>query len=127
MAYVDGFLLPFSADKRDQYADIARKVGEIWIKHGALQYWESLLEDTTEQDFCTSFPAIIKPEAGETIAFAFVTFRDRAHRDEVNAKVMADPEMDPAAWDGEMPFDCARMAWNGFESVVALGGPASDD
>ncbi len=44
----------------------------------------------------------------------------RAHRDEVNARVIQDPHiaemMDPSA----MPFDSKRMAYGGFQTFVEL-------
>ena len=46
-------------------------------------------------------------------------YRSRAHRDKVNAKVMADPffaGMAPA----DMPFDGKRMFWGGFKPIVQM-------
>ena len=52
------------------------------------------------------------------VIFAWIVYRSRAHRDKVNAKVMADPrladEMDP----DDQPFDTQRMFWGGFEVLV---------
>lgn len=47
----------------------------------------------------TSFPRSVKLKRGETVVFWWIVFKSRAHRDAVNAKVMADPRlkmMDPA-------------------------------
>jgi len=45
--------------------------------------------------------------------------RSRAHRDEVNAKVMKDPFMnDPDQKDMPMPFDMKRLAYGGFNVIV---------
>jgi uncharacterized protein YbaA (DUF1428 family) len=52
------------------------------------------------------------------VLFSWITYRSRAHRDRVNAKVMKDPRiarmMDPKA----MPFDGKRMIYGGFKSIV---------
>jgi len=63
------------------------------------------------------FPLLIDCNADETVVFAWIVFESRAHRDEVNARVMKDPRLttlDPEA----MPFDCKRMACGGFEVLV---------
>jgi uncharacterized protein YbaA (DUF1428 family) len=48
--------------------------------------------------------------------FAWITYKSREHRDEVNKKCMADPRMDhdPA----KMPFDGKRMIYGGFKVFV---------
>jgi len=51
--------------------------------------------------------------------FSFIIFESKAHRDEVNKKVME--EMSEAYKEQsnfEMPADMKRMAYGGFEAVV---------
>jgi uncharacterized protein YbaA (DUF1428 family) len=45
-------------------------------------------------------------------------FESREHRDQVNAKVVADPRMAWMGEKGEMPFDVTRMAYGGFKTIV---------
>ena len=92
MAYVDGFVLPLPKSNIEAYRKIATEAGGIWREHGALEY-------------------------RETVVFAYIVYKSREHRDEVNAKVMADPRianMDPA----DMPFDGKRMVYGGFDTLV---------
>lgn len=120
--YVDGFVLPLPSGKTETYRKIAQGAGEVWMDHGALAYRECLLDPTDKpNDFCTTFPQAFQPQAGETIIFAYILYRDKAHRDEVNAKVMADDRMKPENMPTDMPFDCKRMAYNGFTTLVDLG------
>jgi len=42
----------------------------------------------------------------------------RAHRDAVNAKVMKDPRIGAMCDPKDMPFDCARMLYGGFKTIV---------
>ena len=42
----------------------------------------------------TSFPQSVKLKPGETVLFSWIVYKSRAHRDQVNAKVMADPRLD---------------------------------
>ena len=64
------------------------------------------------------FPRIIETKPDETVVFAWIVFESREHRDEVNAKVMADPRMASMGEKGEMPFDFKRMAYGGFKAIV---------
>jgi uncharacterized protein YbaA (DUF1428 family) len=120
MSYIDGFLVPCPADRIDDYRAIAITAFQVWLEHGALEYWECVAEDL-RNDFSRPFPEVIGAGDGETVVFAWIRYRSRAHRDEVNALVMKDPriaDMPPES----MPFDCKRMAYGGFEVVV--GGRA---
>ncbi len=125
--YVDGFVLAIKKDKFDEYKDMATLGGKIWMKHGALAYYECVGEDMTpsQPEECSdmgrmmTFPEMLKTNADEVSVFSFIVFNSREHRDEVNAKVMADPEMSPEQYEGkEMPMDMNRMAYGGFQSFV---------
>lgn len=115
--YIDGFVLPVPKDKIETYRGIAEKASKIWREHGALDYRECVLEDADAKDM-VSYPQLAGVKPGETVVFAYIAYKSRAHRDEVNAKVMADPRIHEACNGGEMPFDCARMAYGGFETIV---------
>jgi uncharacterized protein YbaA (DUF1428 family) len=120
--YIDGFVLPLPTRNTEAYTAMAAHAAKVWMEHGALAYREAIL-DTSDapNEFCTSFPEAFRPQEGETIAFAYILYRDKAHRDDVNAKVMADPRMADMPKPEDMPFDCKRMAYNGFQTVVSLG------
>jgi uncharacterized protein YbaA (DUF1428 family) len=49
------------------------------------------------------------------VFFSWATYRDRAHRDEVIAKVMVDPRMKAPVGP---PFSGDRMLWGGFKTIV---------
>ena len=122
--YIDGFVLPVKKDKLAAYQEMAQKGGEIWKKHGALEYVESVGEDLDprmEGMSFVRFSQLAKTEPDETVVFSFIVYKSRAHRDEVNAAVMKDPAMnDPAYKNMAMPFDPARMAYGGFEAIVDM-------
>lgn len=65
-----------------------------------------------------SFPRLAKTKAGETVVFAFIVYKSRAHRDSVNAKVMRDPRTARMMKGTPMPFDVKRMAYGGFSALV---------
>lgn len=116
--YVDGYVLPIPRAKLDEYRRIAQKAGKIWKEHGALEYKECVAEDMDCQGM-VPFPKVAKAKEDEVVIFAYVVFKSKKHRNEVNAKVMADPRlagMSPEA----MPFDCKRMVYGGFQTIVSF-------
>ncbi|MCC7074204.1 MAG: DUF1428 domain-containing protein [Deltaproteobacteria bacterium] len=115
MAYVDGFVLAVPKKNKAAYLKMARSGAKLWKKHGALEYRECWGDDI-ETSFAVSFKKLAKLKKGETAVFAYVVFRSRAHRDQVNKKLMSDPEM--SNMPKKMPFDMKRMAFGGFTSVV---------
>ena len=117
MPYVDGFVLPVPKKKIEAYRSIARKAGKIWREHGALDYMECVADDVKPGKL-TSFPQSVKLKSGETVVFAYIVYRSRAHRDRVNAKVFKDPRMAAMCDPGDMPFDAKRMFWGGFKTIV---------
>lgn len=129
MTYVDGFVIPLPKDKLETYKSMAEVVGPIWMEHGALSYKECVIEDASPEPpdgapdmKIMKFHELTEADKNETVIFAFITYKSRAHRDEVNNKVMNDPRMKDACKDGnmEMPFDPARMSYGGFEAIVDL-------
>jgi len=119
MRYVDGFVMVVPEKNLKAYRDISQKAGKIWKEHGAVEYVEAVGDDL-DVKFGISFVKLAKPKPGETVIFSFISFKTRAHRDKVNAKVMKDPRMNKLIEKGPMPFDMKRMAYGGFKSLVDL-------
>ena len=119
MRYVDGYVVPVPKKNVAAYQRMAQKAGKVWRDHGALEYIECIADDVKPGKL-TSFPQSVKLKSGETVVFAYIVYKSRAHRDRVNAKVMKDPRlasmMDPKA----LPFDGKRMFWGGFKTLVDL-------
>ena len=115
--YVDGFVIPVPKDNVDAYRKISRKAGKVWREHGALEYRECVGEDVKPGKL-TSFPQSVKQKPGETVIFAWIVYKSRAHRDRVNAKVMKDPRLADMMKPDASPFDTKRMIYGGFEVIV---------
>jgi uncharacterized protein YbaA (DUF1428 family) len=114
--YVDGFVLVIPKGNIDAYRRMAQMAGKIWREHGALEFRECIGDDLAVK-MGVPFPSIMKIKRNETVVFSWITYKSRAHRDKVNAKVMKDPrmgDMDPKS----MPFDLKRMAYGGFKILV---------
>ena len=119
MAYVDGFVLPVPTANLAAYRRMAKKAGEVWKDHGALEYHECVADDV-QPGKLTPFPQSVKLKADETVVFAWIVYKSRKDRDRINAKVMADPRL-ASMMDGKnMPFDGKRMFWGGFKTMVSL-------
>lgn len=121
--YVDGYVLPVPKTKIAAYRKMAQMGAATWRKHGALNYKECVGEDLKKHPWGMSFNQLVKPKKGETIVFAYIEYKNRAHRDKVNKAVMK--EMDEymkkekkKKKDIPMPFDMKRMAYGGFEVIA---------
>ena len=119
MPYVDGFVLPVPEKNLPAYRRLAQKAGKIWKEHGALEYRECVADDLN-MPMGLPFPKMVKPKPGETIVFSWIVYKSKAQRDKINAKVMADPRLADMTNEKAMPFDCKRMSWGGFKTLVDL-------
>lgn len=127
MTYVDGFVLPVPKDALDAYTKLVERAGPVFIEHGALAYKECVLDDDQcelgddNADAGTrSFRDAAGASEGQTVVFAFILYRDRAHRDEVNQKVFHDERMKDLGDPSTFPFEMNKMAWGGFAPLVDL-------
>lgn len=121
--YVDGFVLVVPKEKSEAYKKMAEDGRDSWMRHGALSYFECRGTDLVPQEMggekARSFTDMAGANSDEEVWFSFITFESKEHRDEVNAKVMA--EMDGKAEeykDFEMPFEMKKMAYGGFKVEV---------
>ena len=119
--YVDGFVLVVPADKTEDYKKMASGGREMWMKHGAVSYYECRGDDLAPQEMggekTRAFGEMAGAGPDEIVWFSFIVFESKEHRDTVNAKVME--EMEHAEYDGEpMPFEMKRMAYGGFTVEV---------
>jgi len=121
MAYVDVYVLPVLKAREVDYLEWARLGHQVWMEMGALSYMESRADDVPFGTL-TSFPRAVQLTGDEIVYVSVVTFQDRAQRDAVNAKVMADPRLEGAFADS--PADMQRMIFGGFEVKVGPVLPA---
>lgn len=122
MTYVDGFVFPVSKKNFQAYKKMASSASKIWKKFGALQYFECCGDDlipSSEGMKVRTFIQLAKPKPGEQVWFSFIIYKSKAHRNQVNKRVMdyfkkkykEDQHQD-------MPFDARRMAYGGFKTIV---------
>jgi uncharacterized protein YbaA (DUF1428 family) len=123
MKYVDGFVIVVAKDKAAEYQTMAEGGREVWMRNGALEYMECMGEDLEPKDMGggkpLGFMELAKAGPNENVWFSFIVFKSKQHRDEVNAKVMAEMARDSEKYrDVPMPFEVKRMAYGGFEVKV---------
>jgi uncharacterized protein YbaA (DUF1428 family) len=121
--YVDGFVLVVPKDKTEEYKKMAEQGRDMWLKHGVLGYYECRGDDLIPQKMgdqeARAFTEMAGASDDQTVWFSFIIFKSKEHRDEVNAKVMAEmnEQMDGLK-DMQMPFEMKQMAYGGFKVEV---------
>lgn len=125
MSYVDGFVLVVKSNKIAAYKKMAADGGKVWKKFGAIDYVEAMGDDMHPKGDpgmkVLNFPKLTKAKKGEKVFFSFITYKNKAHRDSVNKKVMnyfSEKYKDQKHQD--MPFDMSKMAYGGFRAIVDL-------
>ena len=124
--YVDGFVFTVPKKNLAAYKKMAREGKEAWISCGALDYKECMGADlkTKAQHGMPaplSFTKLTGAKPNETVWFSYITFKSKAHRDQVNKKVdayMGKKYANAKPEDMVMPFDVRRMAYGGFSVEV---------
>lgn len=113
--YIDGYIIPINKKNTKAYKKMATMGCKIWMEHGALDYYECIGDDLKVK-WGWTFPKMCKLKSNETVVFAFIIYKSKTHRNQVNAKVMKDPRM---KMDGvKIPFDMKRFAMGGFKALV---------
>ncbi len=121
--YVDGFVLVIPKDKTEEYKKMAEGGRDMWMKYGALEYYECRGDNLAPQEMgdekSRAFPEMAGAKDDEQVWFSFIVFKSKEHRDEVNAKVMEEfGKQTGEGKDMSMPFDMKRMAYGGFQVEV---------
>lgn len=121
--YVDGFVIVVPSDKTEEYKKMAEGGRDMWIKYGALEYLECRGDDLVPQEMggnkARSFVEMTGAGPNDNVWFSFIIFKSKEHRDEVNAKVMAQMDEEMKEYqDMQMPFEMSKMAYGGFQAEV---------
>ncbi len=114
MSYVDGFLVPVPADKKETYRAVATKASALFKEYGAIRVVECWGDDLPDGKL-TDFKLSVKAEKTETVVFSWIEWPSKAARDAGHARFVSDPRMQQM---GDMPFDGKRMIFGGFETLL---------
>lgn len=122
--YVDGFVFTVPKKNVAAYKRMASEGAKAWKKFGALDYYECMEEDLKikagpDGTKPRSFLKTANAKSTDTVWFSFIVFKNRAHRDSVNKKVMDYFSKKYAnVKNFNMPNDPTKMAYGGFKAVV---------
>jgi uncharacterized protein YbaA (DUF1428 family) len=111
--YVDGIVVPVPANSREEYARMASHNAKVFREYGANRVVETLGDDVPHGEV-TDFYRAVKAGDGETVAFSFIEWPDKAARDSAWEKIMQDNRMQ----HGGGLFDGKRMFWGGFDVLL---------
>lgn len=112
--YVEGFVIPINRKRIKDYKKLATWGRRVWMKHGALSYYECVIDDFTKHGL--GFKKMCKLKSGETAIFAYIVYKSKAHRNKVHKGVKV--EMDKYKGPVKMPFNMKRFAMAGCRVLV---------
>ena len=115
MTYVEGFVTPVPAAKKDIYVKHAAEAAPLFKEFGATRVVEAWGDDVPDGKV-TDFKGAVKATADEIVVFGWFEYPSRAARDAANAKMRSDPRMKEMG--ASMPFDGQRMIFGGFAPIV---------
>ncbi len=116
MAYVQGFVLPVPADKKEAYRKAAADFSSIAKEFGATRQVEAWGDDVPDGKL-TDFKGAVKAKPDEIVVFSWLEFPSKEVADAAHQKIMTDPRMKDMA----MPFDGQRMIVAGFTPILDEG------
>jgi uncharacterized protein YbaA (DUF1428 family) len=116
MSYIDGFVIPVPAGKKETYREHAAKAWPMFRDYGATRMVECWGDDVPEGKV-TDFRRAVKVQDDENVVFGWIVWPSKAVRDEASKKMSADPRMKM----NDMPFDGKRLIYGGFEPILDTG------
>lgn len=101
IGYVDGFVAAVPSDKRSAFVDHARFVADLFLAKGAQRVTDGWGVDVPDGK-ATDFKRAVEAGDGDTVAFGWVEWPDKATRDAGMAALMESAEMreSPPPWNG---------------------------
>ena len=115
MTYVDGFLIPVPANKKQDYLALAEKMAPLFKEFGATRVVECWGEDVKDGKV-TDFKRAVNAEVDEITVFSWIEYPSKEIRDAANKRMMEDPRTKDMG--NTMPFDGKRMIFGGFTPIL---------
>lgn len=123
MPYVEGFLVPVPASKKDEYRRHAEEALPLFKNFGATRHVEAWADDVPDGKL-NDLKMAVQVADGEAVVFSWIEFPDKATRDACMDRMMTDPKMKELGSD--MPFDAQRMIYGGFDVMFEQDGAKTD-
>jgi uncharacterized protein YbaA (DUF1428 family) len=119
MTYVQGFVLPVPADRKEAYRKAAADFSPIAREFGATRQVEAWGDDVPDGKL-TDFKGAVKAKPDEVVVFSWIEYPSKEVADAAGQKLMNDPRMEKM----DMPFDGKRMIVAGFTPILDEAGKA---
>ncbi len=113
--YIDGVVVPVPEDKKSEYKQFCIDVAAPFIENGALRVVDGWGDDLMEGKQ-TDFHRATHRKDGETVAFGWVEWPDKATRDKAWQALEQDDRLSAPG----RPFDGKRMMFGGFTPIVDI-------
>lgn len=116
--YIDGFVVPVKASRKQEYVEMAAKMAKRWLEWGATSVVEAWGDDVPDGKV-TDFKRSVGAQQDEVVVFSWVVWPSRAARDAGQKRMQEDPQMkEEMAKTKNPPFNMQRMIFGGFSAVV---------
>jgi len=117
-AHEFGLVTPYLDDVQTKIVDNYRRSGLNCIaeRHLNLKVNFSFSEVTGDQ-IGAMVREVAKAGPRETVVFSWIVYANKAARDRINKKVMADPRI-AKVMSSDMPFNPKKMSYGGFKVLV---------
>lgn len=116
MNYVDGFVVPVPAGKKEEYRKMSAEASVVFRDYGAIRHVECWGDDVPEGKV-TDFKRSVQATGDEVVVFSWIEWPSKAARDDGMKKAMEDPRFKNMSPD-KMPFDGKRMIFGGFATIM---------
>ena len=118
MSYIDGFVIPVPAGKKEEYRKMCTEAASMFQEYGAQRIVECWGDDVPDGKV-TDLKRAVNAEKGENVVFSWIVWPSKEVRDEANLKMQSDPRMKMTP---DMPFDPKRLIMGGFEVLLDTRG-----
>ncbi len=115
MSYIDGFVIPVPAGKKEAYRAMAEKAVAVFKEHGATRVVECWGDDVPDGKV-TDFRRAVQAKEDEVVVFSWIEYPSKEIRDAAHERMRSDPRM--KAMGEQMPFDGKRMIFGGFAPIL---------
>ncbi|WP_426265984.1 DUF1428 domain-containing protein [Sphingomonas sp. LHG3443-2] len=114
--YLDGVVVPTSADKKDAYVAFCKKAAQVFLENGATRVVDAWGDDVPDGKQ-TDFKRATQLRDGEAVGYGWIEWPSKDVRDSAWAKVMEDDRLSGDGQDRGM--DGKRMMFGGFTPLMA--------
>ena len=114
--YVQGAVTGVTADREEDYVNLAEYMGQIMLDYGAIEVVESWEVDVPDGKH-TDFRRAVKANENEKIVFSWVAWPSKEFHEKAHEKMMQDERMQK--FPDDMPFDGKRMIFGGFRTIYS--------